>query len=105
MAKPIFTFSNNDNIKYSVYFGKTRFTYKKNGKTIPVRAYGTCEDPESKNPKIIIEKNLADGKELATAIEEFIHAFYWDKPEKEVRPLAKTLAKFLYERGWKKVKT
>jgi hypothetical protein len=35
-------------------------------------------------------------------IEEFAHAFFWDKSEKNVRKFAATLTKYLHANGWRK---
>jgi hypothetical protein len=39
---------------------------------------------------------------MSVTIEEFAHAFFWDKTEKNVRKFAATLTKYLYSQGWRK---
>ena len=103
MEKPIFIFRNADGIEYKVYYGKPKFSYRKNGKTNTIRVMGVCDSPELKNPKIVIDDGLKEKAELATIIEELIHSHFFEKKEKEVRPLAKNLTKLLYKQGWRKI--
>jgi hypothetical protein len=65
-------------------------------------AEGLCDNPESKNPKIIIDPSLLPRRELAVTIEEFAHAFFFEKTEKKVRKFSATLTKYLYSQGWRK---
>ena len=104
MEKPVFIFENAEGVKYKIYYGKPKFSYKKNGKINTIRVMGVCDSPELKNPKIIIDDGLKEKAELATLIEECCHAFFWDKKEKEVRPFSKSLTKLLYKQGWRKTK-
>jgi len=66
------------------------------------KAEGLCECPDNKSPQIFIEASLLPRREMSVAIEEFAHAFFWDKSEKNVRKFAATLAKYLYATGWRK---
>ena len=63
-------------------------------------ADGYCQDPNSKNPKIVINPYLTDQSELNTIIHEIGHAFFWDKSEKEIAQFANTCSRILYERGF-----
>lgn len=67
------------------------------------KAEGLCDSPESDFPKIVIEKALLPRREMSVSIEEFAHAFFWDKSEKNVRKFAAVLTKYLYSTGWRKV--
>lgn len=102
--KQAFSFKNLDKKEYKVYFGTPKFTYKRNGKKVTINVCGVCDSDSRKNPKIIIDKDLYPKTELGTIIEEIFHAFFFDKKEKEARPFARTLAKFLYKQGWRKTK-
>lgn len=102
MENPVFNFKNSDGIEYEIHYGKPIFTYKKNGKIKRIRVPGTCDNPTLKSPKIIIDDNLTDKEELETIIEEIAHSFSWEATEKQIRPFAGLLAKFLYKQGWRK---
>jgi len=102
VKKPVFSFKPPHGNKYKVYYGKAQFSYKRNGKKQTIPVCGVCDAPDSTNPKIIIDPNLTKRVELATIVEEICHAFLWNLKEKEVRPFAKTVAKFLSEQGWEK---
>ena len=66
-------------------------------------AEGLCDNPTSDYPKILIEKDLLPRRELSVTIEEFAHAFFFDKTEKKVRKFSAVLTKYLYSQGWRKV--
>lgn len=66
-------------------------------------AEGLCDNPTLKNPKIIIDPDLLPRREMAVTIEEFAHAFFFDKTEKKVRKFSAVLTKYLYSQGWRKV--
>ena len=66
------------------------------------RAEGLCDCPNNENPQIFIEISLLPRREMSVTIEEFAHAFFWDKSEKNVRKFAATLTKYLYANGWRK---
>jgi hypothetical protein len=40
---------------------------------------------------------------MSVTIEEFAHAFFWEKSEKKVRKFAAVLTKYLYNQGWRKI--
>lgn len=61
------------------------------------KADGWCYDPESDDPRIVIEKNLKTRRKLNVLIEEVTHAFYWDSPEYKVRKFAAELGKIIYK--------
>lgn len=67
------------------------------------QAEGLCDSPDLKSPKIIIESSLLPRREMSVTIEEFAHAFFWDKTEKNVRKFSAVLTKYLYSQGWRKV--
>ena len=67
------------------------------------RAEGLCDNPTSKYPKIVIDPTLLPRRELAVTIEEFAHAFFYEKTEKKVRKFSAVLTKYLYSQGWRKV--
>lgn len=70
---------------------------------IKEKAEGLCDSPDAKNPEIIIEADLLPRREMSVTIEEFAHAFFWDKSEKNVRKFSAVLTKYLYSQGWRKV--
>ena len=88
-----FNFKTDKGIKYSV--DKVKIPSRD-------RAEGLCDCPDNDFPKILIEISLLPRREMAVTIEEFAHAFFWDKSEKNVRKFAATLTKYLYSQGWRK---
>ena len=66
------------------------------------KAEGLCDSPENEYPKILIEASLLPRREMSVTIEEFAHAFFWDKSEKNVRKFAAVLTKYLYANCWRK---
>ncbi len=80
-----------------------RYKVSKENIHIKEKAEGLCDSPEMKNPEIIIEADLLPRREMSVTIEEFAHAFFWDKSEKNVRKFSATLTKYLYSQGWRKV--
>jgi hypothetical protein len=78
--------------------------YSVNKVKIPARdrAEGLCDCPDNECPQIFIEESLLPRREMAVTIEEFAHAFFWDKSEKNVRKFAASLTKYLYANGWRK---
>lgn len=99
-----FKFKNNQGIKYQAYFSFPWKKTKQKGKRRTTRTElgGYCDDPKTKKPKVLIRRGLGKKRELNVTIEEFSHAFFFDKLEKEIRPFATTLTKFLYKNGWRK---
>jgi len=90
-----FKFKNAQGIRYEIYFRKpNRAHYGK--------ADGYCHDPEENDPRIYINPHLTPKSELNTIIHELGHAFFWDKPEKEIYKYANAVAAFLYRQGWRK---
>lgn len=99
--KLIYRFKNADGVKYKVFKGKP-YIYEKGVKTLHP---GYCDNPEGKNPKIVIHDNIECSQtEMEVIIEELTHAYFFDKMEKEVRPFSKTVADLLYQMGWRKIK-
>ena len=97
--KKNFTFKNSQGVIYEVIFRKPDKRYY--GEDCD----GICYDPKEKgcSPKILISPYLTDQTELNTSIHEFAHAFFWDKPEKDIYRLANALSRFLYnECKWRK---
>ena len=66
------------------------------------KAEGLCDSPENECPQIFIETSLLPRREMSVTIEEFAHAFFWDKSEKNVRKFSAVLTKYLYANGWRK---
>jgi hypothetical protein len=91
-SKP-FIFKNSKGVEYSVTV-----------ENIPPKreALGECDAPWNNNPKIVIEADLTDRRRLSVAIEEIAHAFFFERPEKDIKKFAATLAKFLYKDDWRK---
>ncbi|MEK6884392.1 MAG: hypothetical protein AABY22_32470 [Nanoarchaeota archaeon] len=102
----------NPEMEYEILFIKSPYTLKlgkkkKSKKTYKkIEADGTCDDPKSNLANICISSDLKMGKNnkrlLNVVIEELTHAFFWDQPEKKVRPFSTTLTKFLYKMGWRR---
>lgn len=88
-----FKFKTDKGIKYCV--NKVKIPTK-------AKAEGLCDSPDKKYPQIFIEASLLPKREMSVSIEEFAHAFFWDKSEKNVRKFAATLSKYLYATGWRK---
>jgi len=102
--KPFLEYKNAEGVKYAMYFKKPTIVKYKNKKRIVTELDGSCESPDCKNPEININKKLGDRREMAVIIEEIVHSFFFDKLEKEVRPLASVITKVLYKKGWRKKK-
>lgn len=66
------------------------------------RCIGLCDDPQSKNKTIYIDKELDDLNELDTYIHEALHCGFWDLEENAVQEFATDLAKFLWRLGYRK---
>ena len=91
-----FKFKNASGVEYKVVFRKPNSAHF--GKDCD----GYCTNPEDKAPRIYINPHNSDQTILNTAIHEFAHAFFWDKPEKDVKKLSDTLSRFLYsEKKWR----
>jgi len=90
-----FKFRNSNGTRYEIRFRKPNTAHF--GK-----ADGYCDDPEESAPRIYVNPYLTPKSELNTIIHEMAHAFFWDKPEKEIYKYANTVAAFLYRQGWRK---
>jgi hypothetical protein len=77
-----------------------RVVWRKPGKQ--EKAEALCYNPDGPDPRIFLDPHLLERRKMAVIIEEFAHAFFWDKNEKEVRKFSATLRTFLYKSGWKK---
>jgi len=92
-----FTFKNMEGIEYEILFKKPNTHHYG-------EADGTCQDPNSDHPKIYINPYLTKQSELNTAIHEVAHAFFWDKPEAQIKKFGDTLSRFLYSYcKWRKL--
>lgn len=80
-----------------------KYVVNKNKITAKINAEGFCDSPISKSPEIVIDPRLLPRREMSVTIEEFAHAFFWEKPEKKVRKFSAVLTKYLYTQGWRKV--
>jgi len=80
------------------------YEYRVNKHKISSRdnASGLCDNPTLPKPQIIIDPELLPRRELAVTIEEFAHAFFFEKTEKKVRKFSAVLTKYLYSQGWRK---
>ncbi len=92
-TRKCFKFKTDLGVEYSV--NKHKITAK-------INAEGVCNSPSSELPAIIIDPRLLPKRELAVTIEEFSHAFFWEKTEKTVRKFSAVLTKYLYSQGWRK---
>ena len=86
-------FINKEDVEYQVLF-------RKPDKRWYGEIHGGCQAPDEKNPNIFINPYLTDQSELNTIIHEIGHAYFWDKPEKEIAQFANTCSRILYERGF-----
>jgi len=92
-----FKFKNAKGIEYEVIFRKPNKNHYGDS------CDGVCLCPDSKNPKIQINPYRTNQTQLNTAIHEFAHAFFWDKPEKDVKKFSDAMSRFLYnENKWRK---
>ena len=98
--KKNFKFKNASGTKYEVVFRKP------NKNAYGEDCDGVCHSPAEAKPKIQINPHRTDQTQLNTTIHEFAHAFFWDKPEKEVKRFSDAVSRFLYnEKKWRKPKT
>jgi len=93
MTKKTFSFVNTKGVKYKV---KERRIQKRHS------SVGLCYPPFGKNPRIYLDPDMSDRLRLSVTIEEFLHAFFWNKTEREVRKASRTIAKFLYLDNWRR---
>ena len=97
--KKNFKFKNADNVQYEVVFRKT------NKNAYGEDCDGICHSPSLPNPKIQINPHRTEQTQLNTAIHEFAHAFFWDKPEKDIKKFSDSVSRFLFnEKKWRKPK-
>ena len=96
MKKRQFVFKNASGVEYKVILRKP------NSAHFGEDCDGYCTNPEDESPRIYINPHNSDQTILNTAIHEFAHAFFWDKPETAVKKLAAALSRFLYnEEKWR----
>ena len=92
-----FTFKNFEGQEYEIIFKKPNSLHYG-------EADGTCQDPESENPKIYINPYLTKQSELNTSIHEVAHAFFWNASEAQIKKFGDTLSRFLYSHcKWRKL--
>jgi hypothetical protein len=91
-----FAFTNTKGVTYYSYL-------KKPDKRIGRAIDGLCADPDDDIPMIYIRPGMSDRREMNTQIHEVAHAFFWDKPETDIRRYADTVSRYLHEMGWRKV--
>ena len=82
--------------------GYTYYTYMKKPDKRIGKCDGICSDPLEDVPKIYIRPGMSDRREMNTQIHELAHAFFWDKPETDIRRYADTVSRYLHELGWRK---
>jgi Zn-dependent peptidase ImmA (M78 family) len=92
-----FKFKNGNGVEYEVFFKKPNSKYYAD-------ADGYCHDPKEKDPKIYINPYLTKQSELNTIIHEMAHAFFWDKPEKDIFAYANAVSRMLFNhQQWRKI--
>ena len=65
---------------------------------------GVMESTKEKDPKIYVNPYLTKQSELNTIVHEMAHAFFWDKPEKDIFAYANAVSRMLYNhQGWRKI--
>ena len=97
--KKNFKFKNADNVQYEVVFRKP------NKNAYGEDCDGVCHSPSLPNPKIQINPHRTEQTQLNTAIHEFAHAFFCDKPEKDIKKFSDSVSRFLFnEKKWRKPK-
>ena len=91
-----YTFTNNQGVKYKMLMKRPHYSY---------HADGLCDPPDYRGPKIHIAPDLTPKREMAVMIEEIMHAFFWQIPEKEVRRFCGTVTRLLHKEGWRQTVT
>jgi hypothetical protein len=86
-------FKNFEGIEYTVNYNKPHPR---------LRASGLCDNPDIKNPEILVDPTLKTRRQLNVLIEEVFHAHLYDLPEKKARKFAANLGKLIYSRFIKK---
>ena len=97
--KQNFTFKNTQGVEYEIFFKKPNSKYYQDTDVY-------CHDPKEKDPKIYINPYLTKQTELNTIVHEMAHAFFWDKPEKDIFAYANAVSRMLYtHQNWRKIET
>lgn len=97
--KQNFTFKNTKGVEYEVFLKKPNYKYYG-------EVDGYCHDPKEKDPKIYVSPYLTKQSELNTIIHEMAHAFFWDKPEKDIYAYANAVSRMLYNhQQWRKLES
>ena len=97
MGKKNFKFKTAGGVEYEVIFRKP------NRNAYGDDCDGVCFSPSSSSPKIQINPHRTDQTQLNTAIHEFAHAFFWEKPEQDIKKFSDAVSRFLYnEKKWRK---
>ena len=86
-------FKNFEGKEYEVIYAKPHYRYQ---------ADGLCDNPENKNPVIIVNPSLNTRRQLNVLIEEVFHAHLFDLPEKKARKFSANLGKLIYNKFIKK---
>ena len=94
MKKP-FVFRTNKGVRYELLLRKPPKCYQ---------AEGLCYDPTEDNPKILVNPNLPEKELLNTIVHEVAHAFFWNASEERIAKFGNTIARLLYQEGWKRGK-
>jgi len=82
-------FKNFEGIEYMVHYNKPLGKYN---------ASGLCDNPDIKNPAILVDPTLQKRRQLNVLIEEVFHAHLYHLPEKKARKFAANLGKLIYNR-------
>jgi hypothetical protein len=82
-------FKNFEGIEYMVNYNKPSGKYN---------ASGLCDNPDVKNPAILVDPTLQKRRQLNVLIEEVFHAHLYHLPEKKARKFAANLGKLIYNR-------
>ena len=82
-------FKNFEGIEYTVNYNKPSGKYN---------ASGLCDNPDIKNPEILVDPTSQKRRQLNVLIEEVFHAHLYDLPEKKARKFAANLGKLIYNR-------
>ncbi len=94
-----FKFKNTKGVEYEVFFIKPNEKWYGD-------IDGYCHDPKEKNPKIYVNPYLTKQSELNTIVHEMAHAFFWDKPEKDIFAYANAVSRMLYNhQNWRKLES
>jgi len=86
-------FKNFEGVEYTVNYNKPLARYK---------ASGLCDNPDTKDPQILIDPTLLTRRQLNVLIEEVFHAHLFELPEWKARKFAANLGKLVYNRFIKK---